>query len=71
MLLQGLFSAIFGGVGSGLGGLVGGIMMQELGGQMLFASCAVIILIGWAIGVCADVLISTHTKTSPATKTVE
>eukprot|EP00775_Hariotina_reticulata_P002060 gene2060-2380_t len=54
--MQGLFASMYGGVGSGLGALLGGFIMQLLGGQQLFCICSVILIGGWALGLLAELL---------------
>jgi MFS family permease len=52
--MQGMFQSTYGGVGAGLGGLVGGFLMDRLGGQGLFATAAGIVAAGGVLGLLAD-----------------
>jgi predicted MFS family arabinose efflux permease len=54
LLLQGVFQAAYLGLGVGLGGLVGGLLMETLGGQALFTHSALLVLAGCAAGVLAE-----------------
>jgi predicted MFS family arabinose efflux permease len=56
-LVQGLFSSLYAGVGSGLGALLGGVLMQQLGGQALFFICALVVLAGWLVGQAVELLL--------------
>lgn len=54
MCMQGMFQSTYGGVGAGLGGLVGGFLMDKLGGQGLFTTAAAIVAAGGVLGLLAD-----------------
>lgn len=56
-IAQGLFSSLYGGVGSGLGALLGGVLMQQLGGQALFFICSLVVLVGWLVGYLVELLL--------------
>ena len=51
--LQGIFQGLYFGVGQGLGGLIGGILMQQYGGQKMFAMAAALVMLGWLVAVAA------------------
>jgi predicted MFS family arabinose efflux permease len=44
-------------VGSGLGALLGGVLMQQLGGQALFFICSLVVLAGWLVGYVVELLL--------------
>lgn len=67
-MLQGLFSSLYGGVGSGLGALLGGFLMQELGGQVLFFVCSAVVLCGWLVGYAVELLLLRASKGSASNK---
>jgi predicted MFS family arabinose efflux permease len=44
-------------VGSGLGALLGGVLMQQLGGQALFFIASLVVLAGWLAGYMVELLL--------------
>eukprot|EP00879_Flechtneria_rotunda_P016835 GHRR01017621.1.p1 GENE.GHRR01017621.1~~GHRR01017621.1.p1 ORF type:complete len:200 (+),score=58.63 GHRR01017621.1:183-782(+) len=60
--MQGLFSSLYGGIGSGLGALLGGFVMEALGGQQLFFICSLVVLGGWLLGLMVELLVSQAAK---------
>lgn len=51
-------------MGQGLGALIGGLLKERFGGQVMFALCAGIILGAWLLVVAAELLTGTTTSSS-------
>lgn len=49
-----MFQSTYAGIGAGLGGLVGGLLMDKLGGQGLFAVAAAFVAVGCVVGLIAE-----------------
>ena len=60
--LQGLFSSLWGGVGSGLGALLGGALMGRYGGQVLFAIMSVVVAGGWLITFATEAVLKARDR---------
>eukprot|EP00891_Asterochloris_glomerata_P009207 jgi/Astpho2/9207/fgenesh1_pg.00137_%23_29_t len=53
---QGIFTSLYGGFGTGLGGLFGGFIYNKYGPQKVFQWASYIIIAGWAVCICGQVV---------------
>ncbi len=54
--MQGIFTSLYGGFGTGLGGLFGGFIYNKYGPQKVFQWASYIIIAGWAVCICGQVV---------------
>lgn len=60
-------AGLYFGVGQGLGALLGGVLKERFGGQVMFAMCACIVMAAWVLLLAAE-LISTGASTTTDSK---